>query len=354
MLDNLSQIKNLDKKNMLGSIESLADQCRQAWQDLKGVNLPKNYRQIKNIVAVGMGASALGAHIIKSLYGPEMKKTFEIVNDYHLPAYVNKDSLVVLVSYSGSTEEVLSCLAEARKKQTKLLIITSGKELAMAMKKNKIPGYCFAPRFNPCGAPRMGLGYSLFGLLILLGRIQLIKFSENEADKTIKLMEKYSHLFGAASPLANNLAKQLAQTVFQRIPICLASHALAGSLHTAVNQINENAKTFAAWFVLPEINHHLMEGLIFPKKQIKNDLIMVFFESTLDEMKNQSRLSLTKAVAKKMGLETTNYLLQEKSRLGQIFEMLVLGSYASFYLAMLYGIDPTPNPTVDWFKRNLR
>ncbi len=56
-LDNLSQIKNLDKSNMLGSIKALAEQCREAWDDLKGLNLPRTYQQVKNIVVAGMGAS---------------------------------------------------------------------------------------------------------------------------------------------------------------------------------------------------------------------------------------------------------------------------------------------------------
>ncbi len=342
-LDNLSQIKNLDKSNMLGSIKALAEQCREAWDDLKGLNLPRTYQQVKNIVVAGMGASALGGQIIDSLFGSELKKPLEIFNDYHLPAYVSKETLVVVSSYSGSTEEALSCLDEAKKKQAKILIITSGNGLADEMSKHGLPGYLFVPHHNPCHSPRMGLGYSLFGLLIIFGKLGFIPFGEKEAQKAIKIVAKY---------IKENQAKPLAQKLFGKMPFFFASPWLAGNLHAAANQMNENAKVFGSWFLLPEANHHLMEGLVFPPA-IKNDLCFVFFESALDEPKMRQRVELTKAAAEKAGIKTISYLLQEKTKLEQAFEFLVLGSYLSFYLAMLYEIDPTPIPMVNWFKKKI-
>ncbi|MBI5023122.1 MAG: SIS domain-containing protein [Candidatus Magasanikbacteria bacterium] len=351
-LDNILQIKNLDKGRMLASIEALADQCREAWKDLAGVSVPREYSQVKNIVVAGMGGWALGAYIIRALYGNEMKISLEIANDYHLPAYVNKDTLVVLSSYSGSTEETLSCLVEAKKKNAKILVMTTGKDLAEFKKDKKLPGYLFTPHFNPCNSPRMGLGYSLFGSLILFGKIGFIKFSEFEAQKAIKIAEKYNRELGVYKKITDNRAKQLAEKLKDKIPFYFSASHLAGNIHTAANQLNENAKVFAYWALLPEINHHLMEGLLFPAA-IKKDLILVFLESTSDEPKIRKRFALTREVAKKRGVEAVSYMLQEKTPLGQSFELLVLGSYVSFYLAMLYDLDPTPIPMVDWFKKNM-
>lgn len=351
-LDSIAQIKNLDKGQMLASIEALADQCRQAGRDLQGVSVPRVYSQVKNIVVAGMGGSAIGAHIMDALYSNELKAPLEIINDYHLPAYVDKNTLVVLSSYSGSTEETLSCLDEAQKTGAKILIMTAGKDLAKFKKDKKLPGYLFTPRFNPCGSPRMGLGYSLCGLLILFGKMGLIKFDEFEARKAIKVVEKYNRALGVYKKITDNRAKQLAEKMRDKIPFYFSSPPLAGSIHTAANQLNENAKVFGGWALLPEINHHLMEGLVFPPA-IKKDLILVFFESVSDEPKIRKRFALTRQVAEKREVETVSYMLQEKTRLGQAFELLVLGSYTSFYLAMLYNIDPTPIPMVDWFKKNM-
>ncbi len=308
ILDNFNEIKKLDKSNMLGSIEALADQCREARQNLKGLNVPSGYRKVKNIVVAGMGGSALGTHIIDSVFNDELKVSLEIVNGYHLPAYVNKDTLVVLSSYSGSTEEIVSCAAEAQKKQAKIMIFATGKNLADLIKKKKLPGYLANPHFNPCGSPRMGLGYSLFGLFILLGKTGLIKFGELEAEKAVKTIKKYNRNFAVATPLANNSAKQLAEKMLNKLPFYFAGGHLAGSIHTAVNQLNENAKVFATWFLLPEINHHLMEGLVFPKGLIEK-MIFVFFPSASDELRLRKRFVLTQEIAKKSVIEAINHFL---------------------------------------------
>ncbi|MBI5731749.1 MAG: SIS domain-containing protein [Candidatus Magasanikbacteria bacterium] len=351
-LDNLSEIKAKDKGKMLSSIDALVDQCREARRDLQGISFPRTYAQVKNIVVAGMGGSALGAHIIDSLFAGELPIPLEIVNDYRLPRYINKDSLVVLSSYSGSTEEIVSCAKGAKSAGAKIIVIASGKDLAEFKKKEKAPAYLFAPHFNPCGSPRMGLGYSLFGLLLIFGKLGLIVFRETEAAQAIKAIEKYARKFCAEVSLANNKAKQLAERLFQKIPCFLSAAPLAGSIHTLANQINENAKTFAGWFLLPEANHHLMEGLAFPQSN-KENLSFVFFESNGDSPKLIRRFALTQEVVKKAGVAAMSYKLEEKTALGQVFELLVLGSYASFYLAMLYDLNPTPIPMVDWFKKQM-
>lgn len=352
-LDNLLQIKMLDKSNMMGSIMALASQCHQVWNDLKSFNLPAKYQKISKIVVAGMGGSALGAHILKSLYRAELKASIEIINDYHLPVYTNKDTLVFLLSYSGTTEEILSCAKEAKKIGAKVLVVAAGGELAKLAAKEKWPAYIFEPKNNPCNSPRMGLGYSLFSLMVLFGKLKLIKFNDREAQKVIKTVKRYNELWRVQKVIDENAAKLLAKQLINKIPFFLGSGILAGSLHTLSNQINENAKVFAGWFLIPEANHHLMEGLTFPDF-IKKDLALVFFESLLDEERIQKRMVITKEVAKKSGMEVAAYQLQEKDWLGQSFEMLVLGSYLGFYLAMIYGIDPTPIPAVDYFKQKMK
>jgi len=269
-----------------------------------------------------------------------------------LPAYVNKDSLVILSSYSGSTEETVSCMKEVKSRGSKVIVLTNGKDLAAYKTKNELPGYLFTPHFNTCGSPRMGLGYTLFGTILIFGKLGLIKLEETEIKKAIKTIEKYNDKFGASVNSSVNPAKQLAQQLQNKIPFYFSAGFLAGNIHTAANQLNENAKVFAGWFLLPEINHHLMEGLVFPDN-LKNNLAFVFFESFLNETRIQKRFALTKEVAKQKGISVLSYNLQEKTKLGQAFELLVLGSYVSFYLAMLYNINPTPIPMVDWFKKKM-
>ncbi|MDP3244640.1 MAG: SIS domain-containing protein [bacterium] len=335
ILDNEKIIKKFDSRGVLVSLGKLNAQCQQAWTEANKINLPVSYKQIKNIVAAGMGGSTLGAHIVKSVFEKELKIPFEITNHYFLPAYVNKDSLVFLLSYSGNTEETLSAAQQATAKKAKVIVITNGGKLANLARKHNWPAYIFLPRHNPSGQPRLGVGYLLAGMIAFLNNLSLIK------SPSPPLFER-----GEAG------AKKMAMALQNKEIILVGSEHLTGNLHAFANQINENAKQFACYFLLPEMNHHLMEGLSFPKEN-KNRLKFLFFESTLFHPRVMTRYSLTKEVLKKQNIQSLAWRPKTKTRLGQALEMLAFGGFISFYLAVLNKIDPSKIPWVDYFKKKL-
>src|SRR5258708_3617224 len=106
-----------DQGNILSSIEHLPEQIRQAWDEIKNLEIPKEYANATNIIVSGMGGSALGARMIKHMHFKSMRVPFNTVNGYFLPNYVDKNSLVILSSYSGNTEETISCCYDAIKKR---------------------------------------------------------------------------------------------------------------------------------------------------------------------------------------------------------------------------------------------
>ena len=132
----------------------------------------------------------------------------------------------------------------------------------------------------------------------------------------------------------------------------VAAEHLAGNVHTMSNQMNENAKRFSTYFLIPELNHHLLEGMLYPMSN-RQDLIFLLIESGLYDKRIQKRFAITADVLDKNKIKNINYTCAEKTKLGQSLEILVLGSYVSFYSAMLQRIDPTAIPFVDYFKKQL-
>ena len=132
----------------------------------------------------------------------------------------------------------------------------------------------------------------------------------------------------------------------------VASEHLFGVAHAFKNQLNETAKTFACLFDLPEADHHLLEGLGYPEAA-KAFLHFLFFESGVYFGEVKRRYSLTQEVVGKQGVSFTNYHLTAYRKLPQIFEVLILGSFVSFYLALLHEVDPAQIPWVDYFKAKL-
>jgi len=352
LLDDQKKISKIDKQGMLRSIESLALQCQQAWDESQKIIIPSSYRQSENILINGMGGSALGGHLIESIYNRKLKVPLKIINSYTLPAFVGRQTLYILSSYSGTTEEVLSTFNEARRRRAKLLIICAGGKLAALARRYRVPAYIFTPSFNPCNQPRMGLGYSVIGQLGLLARCGFISVKKSELDEAISAILKLHRVFGVKANQTSNPAKQAAQELFGRLPIIVAAEHLSGNAHIFANQINENSKNFSSYFLISELNHHLMEGLIFPRDN-RRLLAFLFLESRKYLPPIQKRFSITKKVLDKNRIKHSGYLARSNSTLSQTLEVLLYGSYVNFYLAMLNGLDPSPIPFVDFFKRQL-
>jgi glucose/mannose-6-phosphate isomerase len=352
ILDDLKKIRRLDKQGMLQSIESFGLQCQQAWDETKKIQVPASYRGVQNILINGMGGSGLGGHVIESVFGEKMKVPFRVINSYTLPGYVNSRTLYILSSYSGTTEEILATFNAARQRRAKLLIICAGGKLAALAKRYRIPAYIFTPRFNPCNQPRMGLGYSVVGIIGLLARCGVLTIPDATMRRTIASIVAYHRKFGAKIKSNTNMAKKVAMTLPGKIPILVAAQHLSGNAHIATNQINENSKNFAAYFLISEMNHHLMEGLPFPKNNRQN-LRFLFLESKLYLPKVQKRFFITKKVLQKSHIPFASYQAIGAQPLTQVMEVLLFGSYVNFYLAMLNGINPSPIVFVDYFKKQL-
>jgi len=147
-LNNLQKIKKLDSGKALDSIEALGAQISQAWQEVKSLKLPLTFRNFDKIVLNGMGGSALGADVIRSLFADRLKAPLIVINSYQPPKFLDGKTLYIASSYSGTTEEVLYSLAPAKKKQAKIFGIASGGTLDNWIKKRKISGYVFNPEFK--------------------------------------------------------------------------------------------------------------------------------------------------------------------------------------------------------------
>lgn len=350
ILNSPEKIKKLDRQNMAGSIEALPDQIKAVMEDYEKKIFPKKWKNIKNIVVAGMGGSSLGARVIKSLYFDRLNIPLEIVTNYYLPGFVDKNTLCVIISYSGNTEETLAALNEARKKTSFIFIIASGGKLADIAKKNNIAAHIFNDKFNPAKSPRMGLGYTMFSQLHLFKKLGLLDIKDAHILKMIDGLREKINFFGISNN-KNNPAKLTALSLHNYIPILIGSDFLLGFSHVFTNQINESAKNFAAFFALPEANHHLLEGLQFPGN--KNILKFLFIESDLYYPRNGLRYEVMKKVLRKNKIKYADYKCKGGDAMEQSLEILALSSWTSFYMSMLNKVDPAPVPNVNLFKKEM-
>lgn len=342
-LNNLDEIKRLDPKNVYGSTELILEQCSQIWEDSNSLSFPSNYSDIGNVVFSGMGGSALGAQVVYHLFKNELSVPFYINNDYHLPGFANENTLVILSSYSGTTEETLTSAKEAISKKCKVTGITAGGELSKTLEEYGIPFVRINPINNPAGQPRLGTGYSTFGAISILSKTGVLNISDEEAKTAINAAKEDKE---DTKRTAIDLSEKFQDT----IPVIFAAEFLVGNAHVIRNQMNETAKTFSAYSPISELNHHLMEGLKNPKNK---NLEILFLESDLYSEIIKKRIMLTKDVVSRNGVPYQNFKAIGDSKLSQVLNVLSFGGYLTLYLALLYGLDPSLIPWVDYFKENL-
>jgi len=351
-LNSKKSIATLDKSNLLGSIEALDKQIEHAWAETRKIAFtPK--AKIENVIVAGMGGSALGADVIRTVFKTKLKVPFEIIRDYTLPGFVGPNTLVILSSYSGSTEETLSVAEEALKNQAQAMVIAAGGKLIELAKQHQWSYYQIDPIYNPSNQPRMAIGYSIFGTLGLLEKAGVIGLDEQIVSDVCQTVKQQVASCGIEVEAKNNQAKLLSYAMFSKQTTLIAPDFLAGGAHVATNQSNENSKTFTNYHVLPELNHHLLEALSFPE-DLRSNHLFILIESALAHVSNQKRVSLTQQIIDGQGIETIKVSLEASDKLAQTFELISLFSFVSLYQSMLQKIDPSPIPIVEKFKQALK
>ncbi len=334
------------------SLREMPKQLWQTWNDLKIVKIPATYAKATDIIFCGMGGSNLASELVRGNYAGEIKKPFILVRNYHLPAFASRNSLVIISSYSGNTEEIISCLNQAIKLKAKIICIASGGKIVQLAKKHKLPLLKMDDKLNPSKQPRYGVGTQLGAVLYALSAVKAIKITDSDINKAVEYLEVLNGLFSPTIPGNKNLAKSLAKKFQGFFPVIVASDFLLPNAHILSNQINESAKTFCVYNAIPELNHHLLEGLQLPKEVIKK--IKVFlFNSNLYSPEIKTRYTATEQVLKKKQINYVEYALDNPNQLFSSLEALSFGSWFSFYLAQLNHQDPTQIPWVNYFKAQL-
>lgn len=344
-ITNLEEIKKLDPKNVFGSTEMFSNQCQYMIDTYYDVALySSEYKAIKNIVICGMGGSAYGGHIVLSLFHDQLSVPLVVNSDYHLPGFVNEGTLVILTSYSGSTEEVLSCAKNAKAKGAKITGFSSGGALSELLKSEGYPGFTFNPQFNPSTQPRLGTGYIVMGTIVLLNTLGVISLTKEQLHNSVTIVK-------SSQESIKQQAQKMAEELIGFIPVVFAAEHLEGNARILRNQFNETAKSFSTFSLLPELNHHLLEGLQNPQdKKLK----VIMLDSFLYSDTLKKRVALTKEVVDKNNTEMLTFDAIGQDKMTQMFTTLSFGGYLTVYLAFLYGLDPSLIPWVDYFKEKLK
>jgi glucose/mannose-6-phosphate isomerase len=347
-LDDWALFRKIDPDDMLGRIAELPQQCRDAWANVQSFELPTEYRQANKIVVLGMGGSAIGGDLLRALAEPECAVPIVINRDYTVPVFVNARSLVIASSYSGNTEETLTAFEEASKRGAALLAITTDGKLARRARELGVPLLTF--RYQ--SQPRAALGYSLISLIGVVQKLGFVGDKFPDLKEAIAVMETLQGEIGETVPLVLNPAKQLAKRLYGHLPVVYGSGYLAEVAHRWKTQLNENTKAWSFFEQLPELNHNAVVGYQFPE-ELAERILVVMLTSSLDHPRNKARFQVTQEILTRRRIAYETIEARGESPLAQMLSAIHLGDYVSYYLAMLYEVDPTPVKVIDYLKERL-
>lgn len=346
ILDDFKVYETLDPAGMGKLISGFSDQCRAAWKNVAGVELPDGFKRARQVLILGMGGSAIGGDLLRTLVSGECPVPIVVSREYHAPVWADSNTLAIAVSHSGNTEETLSALEEVRGRGAMVMGITTGGELG---RQKGMP----VLKYNFESQPRAALGYSFLSLLGVFTRLGFISDPAQMLDRAIRKVEQLDSEIGPGSPVANNAAKQLAQKLSERIPVIYGAGVLEEVAHRWKTQMNENAKTTAFYDLMSELDHNAVVGYQFPGAALK-DLIFISLLSRRGDARIQKRFEVTAQLLRRNGLEHQVVEISGEDGLGEMLWAIHVGDYVSYYLAILNGVDPTPVAAIDFLKNALK
>ncbi len=347
-LNNFTAFHTLDQQNYLAEIDNLPSQLETAYKQGLGLSLPP-WQGFKNVLIAGMGGSAIGADLLAAYVAPLCPVPLIVQRGYSLPAWAHgPGTLVIASSHSGNTEETLAAFEQAQTAGCRILALCTGGKLAAQASATNTPLWTFE---HP-GQPRAAVGFSFGLLLAVLSRLGLIPDPANELSGAITAMRKQQMDLKAEVPVVRNLAKREAGQLVGRWVMVFGSDVLEPVARRWKTQINELAKAWAQYEVLPEADHNALAGLSQPEGGLSSAMAL-FLRAPSYHPRNLLRAELTKQAYMLEGLNTDFMDAQGESALSQQWTALHLGDYVAYYLAMLYEIDPTPIPALEGFKKQL-
>ena len=347
-LNDYNSFAKIDTQNYLGEIDNLPAQLESAYQQGLSLSLPK-WQGFQRLLIAGMGGSAIGADLLVAFTTPLSAIPIAVQRNYSLPAWANgPETLVVASSHSGNTEETLVAFDQALKSKCRILALCTGGKLAEAATANGTPLWTF----EHSGQPRAAVGYSFGLLLALVTHLGLLPDPSGALSTAIMAMRKQQTGLQARVPVVQNPAKRLAGQLMGRFVSVFGADILEPVARRWKTQVNELAKAWAQFEVLPEADHNALAGLSQPEAALPNSMAL-FLGASSYHPRNLLRAELTRQAYMLAGVNTDLFEAQGDTPLAHMWTALHFGDYMAYYLALLYDIDPTPIPMLQGFKKQL-
>jgi len=333
---NIKDINKIDSDNMFDVIKNLYKHIEHSFEIIKNNNITSE-KKYKNIIICGMGGSAIGGDFVRTVLLDKISIPVLVNRNYLLPKWVDKDSLVVICSYSGNTEETISCYKQAVKLKNKPIVISSGgfllnDAIKCSYQYIKLPGGI---------QPRAAFGYSASLLYLLFCELDLV---EKKIAKDLRIAaQEIEKLSLDYSNVTSNDALELASKIHNKFPLIYGTPLTDVASLRFRCQLAENSKILSSHFQIPELDHNEIEGF----GKINNDTNLIIWIKDFDDLsENLERIKITRELLHHKIKEQYTYEHKGSSLTVRLFKLIYFFDWVSFYGAIFNDVNPTPVNTI--------
>jgi glucose/mannose-6-phosphate isomerase len=348
-LDEVNRFGEVDCSDMMQLVLHLPEDIADAVGIGHIFDLPEGYKKFSHILVTGMGGSGILGDFLCSLLRQELSVPVVVNKDYSIPRFVNSDTLVFTISYSGTTEELIAAYNMAKERGAKIIGVTSGGRLLLLCHQADIP--CLV--VPPGRQTRTSFGYLLFSLLAVMHRIGIGGIRDDDIQETIQVLGQMRQELGPQAPGVQNQAKSLAAKLGGKLPLIVGTYGFSDVVALRwKQQFNENSKVLARCEVFPELNHNEIVAWGSEGEMLKQ-VEAIFLRDSQEPPRMKTRIKVSQEFLDLHGVSFTQVWSRGGSPLARLLSLSYFGDFVSLYLAILNDVDPTPIEAIASIKQRM-
>lgn len=304
--------------------------------------------RISNIVVIGMGASGVVGDFVRVLLR-NSPVAVHVKKNCTIPPFVNSETLVISVTYSGKTRETLDALNSSIASGAKNIVVTTSIELGTLCVQRGIPWI----KVPENGFPRATLGFMLVSVMDALHRLGLTKSFESDVREAISVLKEIRQQCRAEVPQKSNPARLLANALIGRFPVIYGESEFTDVVAVRwKQQLSENAKAHCYYDVFPELLHNEVESWhLSDNGLVKEYALLLLRDAAWEHQAGMGvKIDAAKRLAESKGAKAYDLWTKGKSELARLLSLCYFGDFVSVYVAVSRGIDPGPVHNIEQMK----
>lgn len=350
-LDDLDALERIDSENVLGAVERFPEQCREAWGiGIRASGLPDPFG-IDAVLVLGMGGSGVSGDVVQVVLDEELGIPVSVLKSYGpLPGWTGPTTLVLAVSYSGSTEETIAAAGDAIAAGARVVTVSSGGPLADLAHQHDL-----AHVEIPSGLqPRASLGYLALPLLAVLQRMGLVRPLDPDVEEAALVLDELAGPCHRGTPVAQNPAKRLAEALRDRIAIVYGAYGVAGIAAMRFKcDLNEYGKVPAFWNMFPELNHNEIVGWSGLTHITRAHAVIVLLRDVSEHERIAMRVEITRRLIEGAAADVLEVRATGAASLARLLSLIYVTQLAAIYVGLGRGVDPGPVEVIQQLKAEL-